>query len=103
MATKQIWFRNSSFRNIKLVNGDDKLPDEVIKACITIDVQAIVNKRKREVVVDAGSICQALTGIGDSKSAEWVKENCPNRMIFSTDDVSILWTEPGVYIDIRPY
>ena len=100
MPEKQIWFRNSSFQNVKrLINGDDKLPDEVIKACVAIDVRAIVNKEMCEVVVDAGSICQALTKINALKSAEWIKKNCPNRMVFSIDDVSVFWTEPGAYIN----
>ncbi len=99
MPIKQIWFRNSSFRDVKkLINGDNKFPNEVIKACVAIDIQAIINKERDEVVVDTGSICQALTQINALKSAEWIRKNCPNRMIFGIDDVSVLWTEPGAYM-----
>ncbi len=98
MPIKQIWFRNSSFRDVKkLVNGDDKFPNEVIKACVAIDVQAVINKY--EVVVDAGNICRALTRINALTSSEWIKKNCPYKMIFSIDDINVLWTEPGAYIN----
>ena len=98
MATKQIWFRTSSFQNVRLINGNDKFPDKVVRDCVAVDAQAIINKERGEVVVDAGSICQALTRIGASESAEWIRRNCSNKMIFGICDVSVLWTEPGVYM-----